>query len=507
MDACLPKQIQEKLTLNIPAFVRARFKKPQAIQVEMDHPKPPLKRQSGIPSKKSVRFSDIVEEHILEEARERSNASDKNEAQPQPSSSQQATSEQVQPYFYKITSPDHTDACILNKCEGRILMMKTCSAQNVTCSQPSKPYIRLGPSEFPITIQGVEIIALLDTGSTLTVLPARTVKRLNLTELAPPKLTTATSMTGHTLSFLGTKIVNMKIGNESFSHEVHIAPDTSVKYECIIGTDLLSHIPKFTIDYKNGMAQFNQSTLPIGAPKAARKVCLEQGIEIPPRTQATLVAKLQGFQNEEEGKPFMLDPVDSFLQTTGLALGQILAAPNNVGSVPVMIINPGFAPAYIYPRSTVAAACEVSGYYIPTGKSVCPDGQTQEAMDEPERINLLTSLDMVEINDQRQPAEFFSPLDRKSGLMTITEITRRKSNDKLFMLEVNVDYEDIKEIKISNDLSENQKKQLKDLLHKYADRFSKQRFDLGKAKDCEHSIDTGDAPPFKSRPYRTPIAQ
>ncbi|MCP4487896.1 MAG: DDE-type integrase/transposase/recombinase [Gammaproteobacteria bacterium] len=503
MDACLPKPLQDKLTLNIPALVKNKLAKPPVIQLEMEHLPPLLQRQSGIPSKKSVRFSDIVEEHILEELTDFPD----DERNKIASISTREEDETVEPYFYKVSSPEDTEGELLNKTSAQILMIATQCTPNIATSQPAKPYIRLGPSEFPITIEGVELIALLDTGSTLTVLPLRTVRKLGLADFAPPTMTTATSMTGHILSFLGTKKVNMKIGNEHFSHEVHIAPDTSVKYEVIIGTDLLKHMPKFTIDYKNGMAKFNHSTLPIGAPKILRKVCLEQGIEIPPRVQVTLIAKLQGFKLEEEGKPFILEPVEKFLQTSGLAIGQILVAPNNDGSVPVMLINTGVSPVYIYPKTTMVSANEVTGYYAPTEQSIQPNCFTPETSMVFERMNLLTTVDMVTANVQRPPAEFYSPLDKAILLSAKTEQSNENINLERILNLGTSNHEHLRKVHISDELTEIQKKQLKDLLGQYANNFSQHRFDLGKAKDCEHTIETGDAPPFKSRPYRIPIAQ
>ncbi|MCP4459067.1 MAG: hypothetical protein GY816_13745 [Cytophagales bacterium] len=503
MTTCLPKQIIKKISVNVPKIVRWTKRKPQEVQIEMS--------QLNVtkPQEKHVHFSEAIEQITIDEDRPPEDSMIEQTVSPLARSSQQSSN--LLPnrgsYYYKVGRSDSENPTEMISSE--ILMMRCECQSNVACSRPAMPFIRLGPSEFPLTIQGKELTALLDTGSTLTVLPLRTAKLLGMTDLTAPKLVSATSMTGHTISFLGSKIVNMKIGNERFTHEVHVAPDTNVKYQCIIGTDLLKHMPKFTIDYKNGIARFNHSTLPIGAPFEQRKVSLVHGVQIQPQAQVTLVAKLQDFQTEEEGKPFVLEPVTKFLENTGLALGRILAAPNHDGALPILAINPGFAPVLIYPQTTVATACNVAGIYAPSEKDIKADGQIGKNYEPKDRVHILSSIQLENIEDKVQPAEFYSPLQilEEKFEFPYSKCKRTPIDDQIMVIEPQ-SYEHLDEVTISDDnLNVLQQKQLKDLLHQYADRFSKHRFDLGQAKGCDHKINTGVAPPFKSRPYRIPISQ
>ena len=57
----------------------------------------------------------------------------------------------------------------------------------------------------------------------------------------------------------------------------------------------------------------------------------------------------------------------------------------------------------------------------------------------------------------------------------------------------------------SKDLNQEEKVQLRQLLHKYRDIFSKDEFDIGQFQGVEHTIDTGDAHPIKQRMRRTPL--
>lgn len=57
----------------------------------------------------------------------------------------------------------------------------------------------------------------------------------------------------------------------------------------------------------------------------------------------------------------------------------------------------------------------------------------------------------------------------------------------------------------SKDLNQEEKVQLRQLLHKYRDIFSKDEFDIGQFQGVEHTIYTGDAQPIKQRMRRTPL--
>ena len=59
----------------------------------------------------------------------------------------------------------------------------------------------------------------------------------------------------------------------------------------------------------------------------------------------------------------------------------------------------------------------------------------------------------------------------------------------------------------SRELSEEQTLQLKNLLIRHSDAFAKSKNDLGCYDLIEHTIDTGDARPFKHNPRRLLLAK
>ena len=56
------------------------------------------------------------------------------------------------------------------------------------------------------------------------------------------------------------------------------------------------------------------------------------------------------------------------------------------------------------------------------------------------------------------------------------------------------------------DLTPDEQRQLDELLAKNDDIFSKDEYDLGRTHLLEAVIDTGDSPPVRKKPYRTPLA-
>ncbi|MCP4459600.1 MAG: hypothetical protein GY816_16485, partial [Cytophagales bacterium] len=139
MDSCLPQQMRDKITLNIPALFQSRIEKHQDIELDEFQLRIPLQRQAGHPNKKCVRFSDEIEEHILEEARKSAEPKDQN-AKP---CKQKKGVKPSNPFFYKVSE---TEMHTLNRPVGddaTILMYRN----QPLGSQENKTYIRLGPSE------------------------------------------------------------------------------------------------------------------------------------------------------------------------------------------------------------------------------------------------------------------------------------------------------------------------------------------------------------------------
>jgi hypothetical protein len=54
-------------------------------------------------------------------------------------------------------------------------------------------------------------------------------------------------------------------------------------------------------------------------------------------------------------------------------------------------------------------------------------------------------------------------------------------------------------------LNQDERVQLRQLLHKYRDIFSKDEFDIGQFQGVEYTMDTGEAQPIKQRMRRTPL--
>ncbi|MCP4459647.1 MAG: hypothetical protein GY816_16720, partial [Cytophagales bacterium] len=102
VDSCLPQQMRDKITLNIPALFQSRIEKRQDIEMDDLTPNGPLQRQAGHPSKKCVRFSDEIEERILEEVRKSPEPKD----QASTSHKHKQGFKSTDSYFYKVTDAE-----------------------------------------------------------------------------------------------------------------------------------------------------------------------------------------------------------------------------------------------------------------------------------------------------------------------------------------------------------------------------------------------------------------
>ncbi|VDO22763.1 unnamed protein product [Haemonchus placei] len=153
-------------------------------------------------------------------------------------------------------------------------------------STPAESPIPLEPAPFPtvytlslatqslsthirITVNGVNVSALIDTGSSITLAAQNLCAALGVFTLDPPQSITAMGMAGIHVPMAGSKKVQLRISNICLQHTLHFTkgscvPNIHSAYEVILGNDLLALLPTMTIDYQNHQVSFGQATLPLG---------------------------------------------------------------------------------------------------------------------------------------------------------------------------------------------------------------------------------------------------
>jgi hypothetical protein len=189
---------------------------------------------------------------------------------------------------------------------------------------------------------------------------------------------------------------------------------------------------------------------------------LIQDTVIPPRSEAILTAAVES--NGEIRTQGILDPSIEFEQrhSTKLAASLVdLSRP----TIPVRIINPTMEELRIPARSVMGV--------IETVDQVVP--LFNQEIEEEEIL-----VRRVGQTDSTRPEEL--------GDITIPE-----------------HFKDLYKSSIEH-VTYQEEKQVGELLLDYENAFVKSKYDLGRTNICEHTINTGDAIPFRQRPRRTPHA-
>ncbi|VDL78399.1 unnamed protein product [Nippostrongylus brasiliensis] len=119
-----------------------------------------------------------------------------------------------------------------------------------------------------ITINGISVSALIDTGSSITLAAQDLCAALGIFHLDPPKSLKAIGMAGSHVPLAGSKTVKMKIADIILNPIIHFTkgscvPNMNSAYEVIVGNDILSLLPKMTMDFHARTVSFGSSVLPL----------------------------------------------------------------------------------------------------------------------------------------------------------------------------------------------------------------------------------------------------
>ncbi len=95
------------------------------------------------------------------------------------------------------------------------------------------------PPLIPVQVQGILVAALLDTGSSITLIDEELADQLPVNLITEPALG-ARSITGHSLELIKAAQVEIQIGHHKRGHTVHVVRGSP--HRCVLGVDLL---PKY----------------------------------------------------------------------------------------------------------------------------------------------------------------------------------------------------------------------------------------------------------------------
>ncbi len=141
------------------------------------------------------------------------------------------------------------------------------------------------PLLVPVKVNGKLIAALLDTGSSMTLISSTIAP--HFAPITPPQLA-AVSISGHQLAVLGVIDVHLSIGQETRRHLVHVLKDAP--HDCVLGTDLLQKFGLLSLDLERGHLYINTESIPLGtaAVTGPWDVHLQETMSIPARAEVRL---------------------------------------------------------------------------------------------------------------------------------------------------------------------------------------------------------------------------
>ena len=248
--------------------------------------------------------------------------------------------------------------------------------------------------------------------------------------------------------FYGKTTLKLNVGGSPYEHEIMVA---NIQNEGILGIDFLK-LYKCNVMISKGYLTLNGRKVPCfslsdEAQNSCCKISICEDVEIPPETEMIIPCLPIGNVHDKAG---VIEAHTNFIEKSGLLVAKSLISMRNE-IVPLRVINLNTETKKVY-RDTIVATIE-------------PVNET-----EVERIN---SINTVETEKKDELPDHMSDLFERS----------------------------------CDNLNEEQKIVLKQLLMKYPDVFSKSKGDIGLTNLVEHKIDTGDAKPIKQRPYRIPLSK
>lgn len=284
---------------------------------------------------------------------------------------------------------------------------------------------------------------LIDTGSGVTAINQAFLQYFAKSVfIYPPKLKSITVVDGQPTNVFGFVTLPTKISEKSYDIDYHVM-NTSL-YDGIFGRDFLINHHSL-VDLKNNQIHLD---LPINEPLIPKKTThtqpalLKDTITIPPFSE--ILASVHAF-DFYENEQLILDNA----QLSVFKHHDVFVAAS-IGTVQKSLV-----PCRLFNTAPVPVVLQ-QGMQI----------GTLQLYEDPPISGAISS----KLSHQNTPVQ---------------------QNGKL---EFNIE---------DDDLTDEQKKKLLDLLHKYAYVFSHSDTDLGCTDLVEHEIDVGNAPPIRSKPYRS----
>ncbi|MEJ2229930.1 MAG: pol polyprotein, partial [Nitrospirales bacterium] len=371
-----------------------------------------------------------------------------------------------------------------------------------------KSYAKLRPTQYagpaPLMVQvyleGHSIVGMLDTGASVSFVTPKVVQDLGLKHKLRPTQRITHSASGHEMAITGYLSVDVTFTDPkrpgiTVNHTFYECP--SCPEPVLIGTDFLLKFPgKIELDLPHEKIiilsetgeRFEESVIqPNALPQHIPiRVSALRTTSIPPQSYRIVYGLVESrhAQGEEAnfephyGK-FDIDPRGVSCEPSRVCLIKPL--------IPVALRNDSTEEQTVYANETLGAVT-----LDPCKKSAWEEGKIDYLLT-PDKKELLRFYSMKGMEPNRKRTEM--PL--KSDPYAISEI---KGIDDLPPC-----FKELPEVGEGCDLTPDQKAKFFQLIAKNQKVFSTHQYDLGKCSIFKASINTGDARPIYSPPYKLPV--
>jgi hypothetical protein len=307
----------------------------------------------------------------------------------------------------------------------------------------------------PVSIEGIKVNCLIDTGSTITILHPR--KYLAIREdRRPPLEETPVKLRvadGGLVIPMGFAIFRIEIQGQIFKQRILVA---EVEAPVVLGYDFL-HKYKCQLDMDKGDVRLCGRTLHCQRESqmpSIFKIRVAKTVMIPGSSEMVLHAKIEG--NPKGCSEIVVDNTSPSLRRMGLVVAKAVVDPSQ-GTVPIRVVNLSSEAQTLYKR-----ACAATGETIASIEIL--GSQSEETM---------AKVHMVDVTTDEELPEHLQDLWERS----------------------------------TEHLTEEQGQKVRQLLNKHQAVFAKNKNDLGRTNIVQHRINTGNSGPIRQQHRRIPLAK
>ncbi|KAH7699558.1 Integrase core domain containing protein, partial [Aphelenchoides avenae] len=217
-----------------------------------------------------------------------------------------------------------------------------------------------GQLRVPITVDGHQVEALLDTGSSITYC-RKDLSDLLRSNLRPTSVE-ATAANGTRIKFHGEFPAKIGFGAHSVHHSMIVSPNEQCPAPMILGTDFLKLIPegerRICVDLDTNTASIGTQHLAllsaaVTVPPKTLKARAAETTVLQPRSDNVILAKVELDDNEDhqETSSYLVRPATHSYRA--ITVGSVLVTLSSTGLVPLRVLNPGMNATTIYKGSTL----------------------------------------------------------------------------------------------------------------------------------------------------------